>query len=69
MRSESTRHNGRSWKADGTCRIATVEARPDLPRHRLTYDAAVTKVEKARNSKKDKDREEAEDEYSRAKSR
>ena len=38
---------------------------------RLTYDAAITKVEKMKNSKKEKekDREEAEDEYMKAKSR
>lgn len=39
--------------------------------HRLTYDAAITKAEKIRNSKKEKekDRMEAEDELLKAKSR
>ena len=38
---------------------------------RLAYDAAITKVEKMRNNKKEKEKErnEAEDEYARAKSR
>lgn len=42
-----------------------------LTRLRLTYDAAITKVEKMRSSKKEKEKErkDAEDEYERAKSR
>lgn len=38
---------------------------------RLSYDAAITKLEKVKSSKKEKekDRNEAEDEYAKAKSR
>ncbi len=36
---------------------------------RLTFDAAVAKVEKAKSSKKDKEKKDAEEEYEIAKSR
>jgi hypothetical protein len=36
---------------------------------RLAFDAAITKLEKAKNSKKEKEKKEAEDEYEIAKSR
>ncbi len=73
MRSRNIRHNGRRWRAGGEWdpsiglrKVIDVEF---YETSRLTFDAAVAKVEKAKSSKKDKEKKEAEEEYEVAKSR
>lgn len=72
MISKSIKHSGRKWRAGGDliCAMHDLHVVADeINSIRLALDAAITKVEKTRNSKKEKEKTEAEDEYEVAKSR
>ena len=72
MISKSTKHSGRKWRAGGDAVYSMHDLHvvaDEMNSIRLALDAAITKVEKTRNSKKEKEKAEAEDEYEVAKSR
>jgi hypothetical protein len=67
MRSKSIRNRERNWKVEGMFVGSCVAILFTVCR--LTYDAALNKVERLKGSKKEKDREEAEEEMEVAKTR
>jgi hypothetical protein len=69
MKSKNTKHNGRNWTVDGASLLTSVWTTFSDGRNRLSYDTALTKFEKLKGSKKEKDRREAEDEMERARDR
>jgi hypothetical protein len=68
MKSRSTKYKGRNWTVDGITPFTCLKYIAQ-EYNRLSYDAAVTKFEKLKGSKKEKEKREGEDEMERARDR